>query len=104
MMESKATRDEVIEALRTVNDPEIFVNVWDMGFIYRLDISEEGDISVDMTLTSPACPLADQMPAQVEEAVARVAKGRAVTVNLVWDPAWTPDRMTDAARFELDMM
>ena len=98
-----ATRDEIVEALRTVKDPEIFINIWDMGFVYRLDISDEGDVDIDMTLTSPACPLADQMPLQARDAVAAVARGRSVAVNLVCDPPWTPDRMTDEARFEMDL-
>jgi len=103
-LNSKPNLDEVIAALRTVIDPDLHVNIYDMGFVYRIDISDAGDIEIDFTLTSPACPLAGQFPLMVEDAVTSVAKGGAVIVNLVWDPPWSLDKMRDEARYQLDLM
>jgi metal-sulfur cluster biosynthetic enzyme len=103
-LDNKATLDEVIVQLKNVNDPEIGVNIYDLGLVYKAELSEAGDILVEMTLTSPMCPLADQLRQEVEDAMAAIARGHAVTVNLVWDPPWSLDKLTDAARFQLDMM
>jgi FeS assembly SUF system protein len=93
----------VADALRTVHDPEIPVNIYDLGLVYRLDIAENGNVAIDMTLTAPACPVAGTMPGLVADAVAAVPGVGEVVVTLVWDPPWTPDRMSDDARMVLDI-
>jgi FeS assembly SUF system protein len=98
-----ATADEVVAALRTVYDPEIPVNIYDLGLIYRMDIDGKGDVTIEMTLTAPACPVAGAMPGRVAEAVAAAEGVGEVEVSLVWDPPWTRDRMSDEARLALDM-
>lgn len=98
-----ASEDEVIAALRTVHDPEIPVNIYDLGLIYTLEIGDTGDTRIVMTLTAPACPVAGEMPEEVAHAVARVEGVGRVSVSLTWDPPWTPDRMTEVARVALDM-
>lgn len=98
-----ASADEVVAALRTVHDPEIPVNIHDLGLIYRMDIDAKGDVRIDMTLTAPACPVAGSMPGRVAEAVAAVEGVGEVEVSLVWDPPWTRDRMSDEAKLALDM-
>jgi len=94
----------VIEALRTIHDPEIPVNIYDLGLIYRLDIDDDGNVTIDMTLTTPACPVAESMPGQVECAVREVPGVRSATVRLVWDPPWTRDRLDDFTRLELGLL
>jgi FeS assembly SUF system protein len=98
-----AAREAVIDALRTVCDPEIPVNIYDLGLIYRLDIGDHGNVSIGMTLTAPACPVAGAMPHQVAEAVAAVAGIGEVKVELVWEPPWSQDRMSEDARLALDL-
>jgi FeS assembly SUF system protein len=98
-----ASWDAVADALRTVHDPEIPVNIYDLGLVYRLDIAENGNVAVDMTLTAPACPVAGTMPGLAADAVAAVPGVGEVVVTLVWDPPWTPDRMSDDARMVLDI-
>ena len=98
-----ADKEAVIEAMKTVHDPEIPVNIYDLGLIYALDIAEDGSTQVQMTLTAPACPVAGQMPIDVANAVAGVDGIGEVTVELVWEPAWTKDRMSEEARLALDM-
>lgn len=93
----------VIEALRTVHDPEIPVNIYDLGLIYDLDISPDGDVAIEMTLTAPACPVAGELPLAVAEAVADVEGIGEVTVRLVWDPPWSADLMSEDARMALGM-
>jgi len=96
------TRDDVINALKTVFDPEIPVNIWDMGLVYDIKITE-CQIDITMTLTSPTCPMMDELLAQVKQAVSNIADGKTVDVQLVWEPAWDLSRMSDAARLELDL-
>jgi FeS assembly SUF system protein len=98
-----AARDAVIEALRTVHDPEIPVNIYELGLIYELRLDERGNVGIDMTLTAPACPVAGAMPQQVADAVAAVPGIGEVEVNLVWEPPWTKDRMSEEAKVALDM-
>lgn len=100
---TSALRDRVIDALRTVYDPEIPVNIYELGLIYRCDVDESGHVEIDMTLTAPGCPVAGTMPAMVEEAVASVEGVGEVEVELVWEPPWDPSRMSEAARLELGM-
>lgn len=97
-----ATRDDIIGALRTVYDPEIPVNIWDLGLVYDIEITPT-DITIKMTLTSPTCPMMDELVAATRDAVLTVAGGADVRVELVWDPPWDLSRMSDAARLELDL-
>ena len=98
-----AAKETLVEALRGVHDPEIPVNIYDLGLIYELDIAENGDVRIIMTLTAPACPVAGEMPGQVAAAVAAVDGAGVVEVSLTWEPPWTPDRMSEVARVALDM-
>lgn len=98
-----ASKEEIIEAVRTVYDPEIPINVYDMGLIYDIRQEKNGDVSIDMSLTAPACPVAGVLPAQVAEAVAQVNGVGMVEVKVVWEPAWTIDRMTDEAKAMMDL-
>ena len=94
---------EVIEALRTVHDPEIPVNIYDLGLIYDVERFDDGSVKIEMTLTAPACPVAGEMPMMVAEAVAGVPGVGEVEVQLVWEPQWTVERMSEDARLALDM-
>ena len=95
--------DDIIAALKTVYDPEIPVDIYELGLIYRVDIDDSRRVSVDMTLTAPACPVAGEMPVWVENAVASVAGVGDVRVNMVFDPPWDPSRMSDEAKVALNM-
>jgi FeS assembly SUF system protein len=97
----RLTRD-IIAALKTVYDPEIPADIYELGLVYRVDIDDDRNIVVDMTLTAPGCPVAGEMPGWVENAVSLVPGVGNVTVNMVFDPPWTPDRMSDEARVALD--
>lgn len=95
----------VIEALRTVYDPEIPVNIYDLGLIYELDVdAASGKVHIRMTLTAPGCPVAQTFPATVESAVGEVQGVSEAKVELVWEPPWSQDRMSEAARLELGML
>lgn len=98
-----AEREAVIEALKTVHDPEIPVNIYDLGLIYNLDIGADGTVQVRMTLTAPTCPVAGTLPGEVARAVSGVEGTGEVTVELVWDPPWGKDRMSEEAKLALDM-
>jgi FeS assembly SUF system protein len=93
---------DIIAALKTVYDPEIPADIYELGLVYRVDIDDDRNIVVDMTLTAPGCPVAGEMPGWVENAVSLVPGVGNVTVNMVFDPPWTPDRMSDEARVALD--
>jgi len=95
--------DDIIAALKTVYDPEIPADIYELGLIYRIDIADDHVVSVDMTLTTPNCPAAQDLPAMVENAVASVAGVREAKVNIVWDPPWDQTRMSDEARATLNM-
>jgi FeS assembly SUF system protein len=95
--------DEIVAAVKSVYDPEIPADVYELGLIYRIDIGDDRAITVDMTLTTPNCPSAQDLPGMVENAVASVAGVGPVTVNVVWDPPWEPSRMSDEARAVLNM-
>lgn len=99
----QATVDEIVAAIRTVEDPELMLNVYDLGLIYRLDKLADGDVEIDMTVTAPSCPVAGLMPKQVAEAVSKLDGTGKVTVKLVWEPAWTIDKMSDDAKYVLNM-
>jgi len=94
-------RESIITALRDVHDPEIPVNIYDLGLIYGLEIDDDGFVDVIMTLTSPACPVAGQMPRMVKSAVEQVDGVNAAEVELTWDPPWSQERMSEAARLQL---
>ncbi len=96
--------ERVVAALRTVLDPEIPVNIYDLGLIYGLDVGADGTVDVRMTLTAPACPVAGIMPGLVESAVRKVDGVNAVSVDLVWDPPWDKGRMSEAARLQLGLL
>ena len=99
---SLLAEDAVIGALKTVKDPEIPVNIYDLGLIYDINCQANGDVAINMSLTAPGCPVAGEMPAQVAEAVAVLAGAGKVAVTLVWEPAWTPERMSEDAKLALD--
>lgn len=96
--------ERVVEALRSVYDPEIPVNIYDLGLIYRLDIDADGQVRIDMTLTAPGCPVAQTFPCTVECAVKAVEGVKDAKVELVWDPPWSRDRMSEAALLQLGML
>lgn len=93
--------NDVIEALKTIYDPEIPVNIYDMGLIYSVDVQDDGRVHVEMTLTAPGCPVAVSLPLEVEEKIRQVPGVKEAKVEVVWDPPWTPDRMSEEARLEL---
>jgi FeS assembly SUF system protein len=95
--------DEIVAALKTVYDPEIPADIYELGLIYKVDIADDRGVTVDMTLTTPNCPSAAELPHMVEDAVASVPGVREAKVNLIWDPPWDPSRMTDEARLVLNM-
>jgi FeS assembly SUF system protein len=95
--------DEIVNALKTVYDPEIPADIYELGLIYKIDIADDRTVTVDMTLTTPNCPSAQELPIMTENAVASVPGVGPVTVNVVWDPPWDPSRMSDEARVVLNM-
>ena len=103
-MSAEDLREPVIAALRQVYDPEIPVNIYDLGLIYDIAIAETGDVAIDMTLTAPACPVAGMMPVMVKDAVQKVEGVGDVEVELVWDPPWTQDKMSEEALLQLGML
>src|SRR5208282_4891471 len=95
--------DEIVTALKTVYDPEIPADIYEIGLIYKVDIDDDRAVKIDMTLTTPNCPSAAELPAMVENAVASVPGVREAKVTIVWDPPWDPSRMSDEARAVLNM-
>jgi FeS assembly SUF system protein len=95
--------DQLIERLKTVYDPEIPVDIYELGLIYKVDVSDDKDSAIDRTLTAPGCPVAGEMPGWVEDAVREVPGVRNVKVDLVFDPPWDPSRMSDEAKLQLNM-
>jgi FeS assembly SUF system protein len=95
--------DEIVAALKTVYDPEIPADIYELGLIYKVDIADDRTVTVDMTLTTPNCPSAQELPVMVENAVSSVAGVGPVNVNIVWDPPWDQSRMSDEARATLNM-
>jgi FeS assembly SUF system protein len=96
--------ERVIEALKEIYDPEIPVNIYDLGLIYHVEVTDEGDVAITMTLTTPHCPVAESMPGEVELRAGAVPGVRDAEVVLVWDPPWGPEKMSDEARLELGML
>ena len=95
--------DDIVAALKTVYDPEIPADIYELGLIYKIDIGDDRGVKIDMSLTSPNCPAAQDLPVQVENAVASVAGVKEAKVAVVWDPPWDPSRMSDEARLVLNM-
>ena len=96
--------DDLVAQFKTVFDPEIPVDVYELGLIYKVDINDEGFVDIDMTLTAPGCPVAGEMPGWVESAARKVNGVTGAKVNLVFEPPWTPARMSDEAKLELNML
>ena len=101
--ETERLSGEIVAALKTVFDPEIPADIYELGLIYKVDLKDDRSVDLVMTLTTPNCPAAGELPQMVENAVASVPGVGVVNVNLVWDPAWSPDRMSDEARLVLNM-
>lgn len=101
--ELDAFSNELIAALKTVYDPEIPVDIYELGLIYKVDVADNKDVTIDMTLTAPGCPVAGEMPNMVKTALEGVKGVGQVTVNMTFDPPWTPDRMSEEAKLELNM-
>ena len=101
--EKTASRDEIIEALKTVSDPEIMINIWDMGLVYKIEQKANADVYIEMTVTSPMCPVAGVLPQQAADAVASIKGVGEVEVKIVWEPAWSLANLSDEAKemFEL---
>ena len=99
----KPTEDAVIAAIAEVYDPEIPVNIFELGLIYAVDIQDDGQVKVEMTLTAPGCPSAQELPVQVRDAVMTVPGVTECDVEVVWEPAWDPSRMSEEARLQLNM-
>jgi FeS assembly SUF system protein len=100
--EAEPMRSAIVDVLKTVYDPEIPVDIWELGLIYDLDVDEAGGVKIRMTLTSPMCPVAETLPPEVEAKARSVAGVSDVKVDLVWDPPWSPSMMSEAARLELN--
>jgi FeS assembly SUF system protein len=103
-VEQKLIEGQVTEVLRTCYDPEIPVNIYEMGLVYDVRVSPQAQVVVTMTLTSPACPVAQSMPKEIEAKIKTVAGVREASVQVVWTPAWNPSMMTEAAKLELGFM
>ncbi len=101
--ETERLGSDIIAALKTVYDPEIPADIYELGLIYRVEIKDDRAVDIEMTLTTPNCPAAAELPTMVENAVASVAGVGTVSVNIVWQPPWTPERMSDEARLVLNM-
>ena len=95
--------DQLVEQLKTVFDPEIPVDIYELGLIYKVDVSDTKDVAIDMTLTAPGCPVAGEMPGWVQDAIMQVPGIKSCHVDLVFDPPWDPSRMSDEAKLQLNM-
>ena len=96
-------KDKIIEEVKKVYDPEIPVNIYELGLIYKIEVDEKNKVNVDMTLTSPNCPVAESLPKEVKDSAMQVEEIESVDVELIWDPPWTKDMMSDAAKLELNL-
>jgi FeS assembly SUF system protein len=101
MNETDHLEDRIVMALKTVFDPEIPVDIYELGLVYGIDITPENDVTVRMTLTSPSCPAAEQIPPEVEQKVASVAGVKSAKAEIVWEPMWTKDMMSEVAKLQL---
>jgi FeS assembly SUF system protein len=100
----RAVGDQIVQQLKTVFDPEIPVDIYELGLIYKVKLEEDGAVAIRMTLTSPMCPAAEELPPEVESKARSVPGVSSVTLDLVWDPPWNPGMMSEAAKLELGMM
>lgn len=98
------TREEVVKVLKTVYDPEIPSDIWELGLIYSINIDDQNNIKIDMTLTSPNCPEAQSLPLNVQRSVQRIGGAEHVQVEVVWDPPWNPDMMSEVAKLQLGFL
>jgi FeS assembly SUF system protein len=96
-------KNKVIEEIKKIYDPEIPVNIYELGLIYKIDVDEKNKVNLDMTLTSPNCPVAESLPNQVKENIMKVEGVSEVILNLVWEPPWTKDKMSEVAKLELNL-
>ena len=96
-------KNKVIEAIKKIYDPEIPVNIYELGLIYKIEVDQKNKVTVDMTLTSPNCPAAESLPSQVKEDIMGIEGVSEVNLNLVWEPPWSPERMSEAAKLELNI-
>jgi FeS assembly SUF system protein len=103
VVDNEVLMEQVLDAIRTVYDPEIPVNIWELGLVYRVDVDSERNVEVDMTLTAPSCPVAGEMPLQVQQVIENLDAVKSCKVELVWEPSWHPGMMSDEAKVALDM-
>jgi FeS assembly SUF system protein len=96
-------KDKIIEEVKKIYDPEIPVNIYELGLIYKIEVDEKNKVNVDMTLTSPNCPVAESLPNEVKENILKVDGVSDVNLNLVWEPPWDKDKMSEAAKLELNL-
>ena len=96
-------KNKVIEEIKKIYDPEIPVNIYELGLIYKIEVDEKNKVNIDMTLTSPNCPVAESLPNEVKDNIMKIEGGSDVNLNLVWEPPWTRDKMSEAAKLELDV-
>jgi len=96
-------KNQVVEEIKKIYDPEIPVNIYELGLIYKIDVDEKNKVNVDMTLTSPNCPVAESLPNEVKENIKKVEGVSDVNLNLVWEPPWDKDKMSEAAKLELNL-
>ena len=103
-LRAQATEAEIIEVLKTIRDPELPVSIWDMGLVYGIDVSPDDSVTITMTLTTPACPVAETLPPEIEAKVRAIHGVKDCRVELVWEPPWTMDRMSEAARLDAGLL
>jgi len=103
VIDNETLMEQVLDAIRTVYDPEIPVNIWELGLVYRVDVDSERNVEVDMTLTAPSCPVAGEMPMQVQQVIENIDAVKSCKVELVWEPSWHPGMMSEEAKVALDM-
>ena len=102
-LQNKVTKEEIIKCIKTVEDPEIPINLYDLGLIYSIDIDDENNIKIEMTLTNPNCPVADSMPESVGKSLENIKYIKSINIKLVWQPKWTKDLMSEDAKLALDI-
>ncbi len=103
-LRAQATEAEIIEVLKTIRDPELPVSIWDMGLVYDIDVSPDDSVTITMTLTTPACPVAETLPPEIEAKIRAIHGVKECRVELVWEPPWTMDRMSEAARLDAGLL
>ena len=99
----KVTKNKIIDEIKKIYDPEIPVNIYELGLIYKMEVDNENKVNIDMTLTSPNCPVAESLPKQVKDNIMKVEGVSDVNLKLVWEPPWTKDKMSEAAKLELNL-